>query len=126
MKYLKYDSATGHIHTWGTTNRLRAGMIQHNKDGSLADFYYDPEQGVVPKETGGLTWPGPTPADGETVARISGIPRGTHCTFHVNQQAHTYGVDDGALELVLHTAQRVTVTFWHPRWRHDPVEVVFT
>lgn len=129
IRYAIYNPLTGQILQWGETSLdVPEGItyIEHQIEGSLANYYVDLAQRVVrPKTQMALVVPVLPPADGVTEAVISGIPASTICEFYVNDELQRFTVTDGTLEMVFVDPAVIRVTFWHPFYQHEPVEIRF-
>lgn len=128
IRYATYHKTTGEIYSWGygASAPDDADYVEHDILDSLAEYKVDPlAKLVVPKDTMSLTLPGPTPADGESEAVVAGLPVGTVCEFFFAGSPQRLVVTDGTLELTFEDPITLWVTFWHPTYRHDPVEVTF-
>lgn len=132
IKFAVYAPSTGEITSSGMGQPPFDGSgvswVEHNIDETLDNYKVDlGTLQVVPKEYMSLTLPGPTPADGVTEAVVSGLPVGTKVYFvDTIGDPQSGQVDDGSLELIMVDPGFVVITFWHPLYWHDPVEVVFT
>ena len=126
IRYAVYNEQ-GHILSYGEGRPPTTGVwLEHDIAGSLDNHYVDVAAGALaPKRPMALTRPGPTPADGVTDAVIAGLPRGCVCEFTLDGQAHRLVVTDGTLEIALDAPVTLRVTFWHPSYRHDPIQVEF-
>ncbi|CAB4197152.1 hypothetical protein UFOVP1304_26 [uncultured Caudovirales phage] len=124
MRYAAYVE-TGQIIQWGIGEPpMGATYIEHNHEGSLADYYVtNGELAIKPQMDLAVT--DGTPADGVSEAVISGLPVGTAVTLFISGAPSHYVIDDGQLEVSVYDAQVVPVTLWHPIYRHDLVELVF-
>lgn len=132
IRYAAYRVTTGEIVQSGEALELpthfppEIGVAEHDILAPLAEHYVDPvSRAVVPKVEMTLTLPGPTDADGVTEAVIDGLPAGTVCEFVLDGQLQRLAVSDGNLEIALQDPAVLLVTFWHPTYRHGPVEVTF-
>ena len=125
MKYVVYDPDVGTILQWGDGEPpVGSTYLEHSIEGSLADYCVS--AGVVAtKPVMTLTWDATAPADGETLAVISGIPADTRVTCVVSGSRFYETVQDGTAEIATVDPQTVTVRFWHPVYQHDAIEVVF-
>lgn len=125
MKYVVYDPDVGTILQWGDGEPpVGSAYLEHSIEGSLSDYYVFEGQ-VVTKPVMQLTWDSTAPADGQTVAAISGIPADTRVSCVISGSRFYDTVQDGVLEIATADPQTVTVRFWHPVCQHNDVEVVF-
>lgn len=127
INYVIYSDVTGEVSGWGYgTPPLDTAYLEVADAQTYAQHYVDLVSGqLLPKEAMVLGVPGATVADGLAEAVISGLPVDTYCSFSLGATPHQVMVTDGTLELSAYDAQRVQVQFWHARYQHDAVEVVF-
>lgn len=126
MRYACYEASTGKILQWGMGDPPSGvDYIEHENEGDLTDFCV--VDGALSEKTEmSLTLPSsPTAADGISEAVISGLPAGTLSDFFIAGQYYSVVVDDGSLELSVYDPGVVRIRFWHPTYKHAPVEVTF-
>lgn len=128
INYAAYDPSTGAITLFGR-GYIPDDIphVEHTLESALDDYCVDVIAKTLKlKADMSLTLPGTTPADGVTEAVIGGLPVGTVCMFTVAGVQYSFTISDGSLELALEDPEVVTVRFWHPLYKHPPVEVTFT
>lgn len=128
INYAVYNATTGAIEYYGR-GIVPDGVtyLEHAVEGALDDYCVDViTRTLKPKTDMSLAWPStPVVSDGVTEAVIDGLPVGTVCSFTVVGQPYNLTITDGSLEIALDDPEVVTVRFWHPLYKHPPVEVTF-